>query len=472
MGYGRLNRSRSGGNAWLRWLPLFVAALLAGGALAAFFAVPRVVEVGPAPDAQEASPHARVVVAFDRPMNQASVEAALRTEPAQPGSFQWNAEGTRVVWRPAVAWPLQSPVRVTLAGGQSTLGLPVLEARTWTFTVGQERLAYLVGAVPNLAVISLADGAAPQMLTAEPFGVNDFAVAPDGASVVYSAGRADGGADLRLVEVEGGAVRDLLACPEALCRAPAISPDGARVAYERQTPGLDAAGDRSFGEPRVYVLELAGGLDAPVDDLANQTRAPQWAPDGRLAYYDAARQAIVVRALTGAATFIPTDSGQLGTWAPDGQRLIYAEIFLSEAATALTDTVPVEAFYSHLLEVTVATNAVRNLSGAGVVEDASPVYAFGGDRVAFARKALAPESWTPGRQVWVMTAAGADARPLTQAPEYAHSALAWSPDDRYLAFMRLNATNLAEPSEIWIMQADGSGARRLALGGYLPKWLP
>ena len=41
-----------------------------------------------------------------------------------------------------------------------------------------------------------------------------------------------------------------------------------------------------------------------------------------------------------------------------------------------------------------------------------------------------------------------------------------------LVYMRFNATAPDQPAEIWTIGADGSGARRLVTGGYLPTWLP
>jgi Tol biopolymer transport system component len=132
----------------------------------------------------------------------------------------------------------------------------------------------------------------------------------------------------------------------------------------------------------------------------------------------------------------------------------------------------VSSFYSHLLRVTIATNATEDLTGSGVVEDASPVYSDSGAWLAFGRKPLQAAAWTPGRQLWLMRADGSGARPLTDAPLYHHSAFAWGPDEQRLATMRFNATDPSEPAEIWLVNVDGSGARRLVAGGYSPEWLP
>jgi hypothetical protein len=38
--------------------------------------------------------------------------------------------------------------------------------------------------------------------------------------------------------------------------------------------------------------------------------------------------------------------------------------------------------------------------------------------------------------------------------------------------MRFNVADFINPSEIWMVNADGTGAKKLITGGYFPQWLP
>ncbi|MGQ0603405.1 MAG: Ig-like domain-containing protein [Anaerolineales bacterium] len=470
----RSSRARSNAPANRRALiALFIVSVIGGLIIAAALSLPRLVSVSPAASAVNVSPHARIRFTFDRAMDAASLTAALRVQPDLPGSVAWDEAARTLTFIPNQPWPLQSAVTVTLSGGRSSLGLPLTEAQTWSFTVGEERFVFLTGAPSNLAVQAITPGDTPTPLTGEPFGVEDYAIRFDGEQIVYAAQREDGGADLRAVSIEGGDAREVLLCPEAACVNPAFSPDGTRVAYERQTLVKGASGAMEFGEPRVHTLTLATGANVAVGDPANQlsgaTRAPQWGPDGRLSFYDAARAAVVILdTVSDAVTYVPNLAGARGSWAPDAQSFVLPEVVLQETAVVPS----VAGLYSRLQRVTIATNAAQNLSGDGVVEDVSPVYSVSGEWLAFARKGLTRETWTPGRQLWAMRADGSEAKPLTDAADYHHSAFAWSLDDRYLLYMRSNATDPAAPVEIWLMNADGTGARKLVSGGYAPKWLP
>ena len=460
-------------------LALAASGLLAGLALAAFLSLPQLKTVSPAVGAQNVSSRAPIHLAFNRPMDSGSVEAALRFTPEATGTFVWDAAHNTLTFTPRQPWPVGGTVTAALTGGKSRGGLPLLGAHTWTFTISGERVAYLTSAPPNLWFIPLAEGAQPQPVTAEPNGVYDFDLSPDGLRFVYSTLRADGGADLRVIEVDGSGAADVLLCPGEACLSPAFSPDGQRVAYERHTLTVGLSGEASFGAARVHVVDLATRADDAVGEADAEGRFPRWGPDGRLSYFDTTRQAIVVQDLaTRAVTYVPDSSGEMGTWSPDGQSIVYPEIYLPDEPPpnpALPAGEHTDRFFSHLLRVTIATNATANLSGGGVVEDASPVYSPSGEWLAFARKSLDQAQWTPGRQLWLMRADGSDAQPLTSEPLYHHSAFVWSPDGRALVYMRNNAVTPGLPAEIWTINvegADGTGARQLVVGGYLPEWMP
>jgi Tol biopolymer transport system component len=238
-----------------------------------------------------------------------------------------------------------------------------------------------------------------------------------------------------------------------------------------------ASGDKAPGAARIHVYSLATGQDDAIGEDATETRSPHWGPDGRLSYYDVARQAITVRDLaSGAVTYIPDTSGEMGTWSPDSQFIIFPELFFPSEAppdSALGVGEAPSHFSSRLLRVTIATNAKTDLSGPGQVDDGSPDYAPNGEWLAFASKGVgSTDQWTPGRQIWLMHPDGQEAHALTADPLYNHSALMWNPEGTALVYMRFNPAAIEQPAEIWTIWADGSGARLLVTGGYLPAWLP
>lgn len=145
-----------------------------------------------------------------------------------------------------------------------------------------------------------ADGGQPRQLT---FGKFDhggpIAFSGDGRAVLFSANRADTWerdpqeSEIFAVDVTTGVLTQLTrrVGPDV---APAVSPEGGRIAYV----GYDDDRKRGYENVRLYVMDrngqnrrlLTGGLDRSVSP-------PQWAPDGRSLYvsYDDQGQTKVAR---------------------------------------------------------------------------------------------------------------------------------------------------------------------------------
>jgi Tol biopolymer transport system component len=166
--------------------------------------------------------------------------------------------------------------------------------------------------------------------------------------------------------------------------------------------------------------------------------------------------------------------GERGTWSPDGAYFVFPEIdfFTQDLETGGGEGG--ELFFSHLYRWEFESVLVDDLSQdpSGRVEDASPSYSPDGRWIAFARKFLDAGRWTLGRQVWLMRADGSDPRQLTNEPAYHHSSLDWNASSDALAFMRFNQSELSQPPEIWLYGLELGEARPLAVGGYLPRWIP
>jgi Tol biopolymer transport system component len=438
--------------------------------LMAVLALPKITALMPEPGAAQVSPHLPLRLTFNRPMQTASVEAALHLTPPISGTSRW--EGTTLVFTPSTGWPEKTTITATLTGGRSAMGLPLLGETTWAFTVAGKRIAFITGVVSNVWLLPLELGAEAYPLTREINGVYNFSVSPDGTQVAYAALRADGGADLRMIGLDGQPARDLQLCPGEACLSPIFSPDGARLAYERHTVPTSVEGGESFGNSHIHLYTFATDSEMRVDRTSLDARYPRWGPDGRLSYYDTERQAIVIQDLTtGAITFVPNQTGDMGSWSPHGEALVYPEIVFPDPDTHWPGANFVDRFYSQLWRVTIATNQTQNLSGEGLVSDVTPVYSPSGAWVVFGRRGLTPATWTLGRQLWLMRADGSDAHPLTTDPTFNHSAFVWTADETAILYMRFNAGDPVTPAEIWMMNRDGTQARRLTVG-YLPVWVP
>ena len=108
----------------------------------------------------------------------------------------------------------------------------------------------------------------------------------------------------------------------ALATAPAVSPDGQRIAYLRS--GLDGRSD-------IFVLGIDGGQELRVTSTAAEKGPPAWAPEGqRIAYVergDSGFAPMILDLATGAARpasrEVASLSGLPPVWTPDGRQLLF-----------------------------------------------------------------------------------------------------------------------------------------------------
>jgi Tol biopolymer transport system component len=463
-----------------------VVGLLVGLLIAAVVLAPRVTHISPDPGATRVSALASVHIAFSRPMDQQSAGDHLRIDPAQQGEISW--QGNTLIFKPAQPWPTGSQVSVELTGGaRSTRILPLIFGKRWSFSVGPARIAYLwpSSGEANLYVQTLSTDDR-EALTQASLGVEQYSLSLDGTHLAYSALRQDGGMDLRQLDLTSGADQEVFRCSgNSRCVSLALSPGGDRLAFERFELRSGSAGQQVSGPSRVWILSLdEGGEPLPIGPEGHISSDPAWSPDGWLTYYDNTLGAIaLVDPLSlpepSPHSYIPNALGNVSTWSPDGQSIVMPEVVLlpegsPPSGNAGTGDEEEVQFFSHLKRVDVDSGLTENISGEslGLVEDASPAYSPDGQWIAFTRKYLESERWTLGRQLWLMDSSGKGAHQLTSDPNFNYSALVWNADSSALAGMRFNQADMSQPPEIWWMGLDEGQLHILAVGGYIPQWIP
>ena len=348
------------------------------------------------------------------------------------------------------------------------MGLPLFGDQQWSFSISPPLLVYLwpSDGPADLYAIDLVENIAAQ-LTEQPNGILAYDISADGAQIYYSSRlSAQNSAIFRFDRIDGE-ITQILSCNNVLCNFPQLSPNGQYLAYTRAPSN---PGSESFPQ-QVWLLpivdgELQGESQASiVSDPVHQAGAPFWSPTGLLTFHDwGAQHFVVLDPQTDEHVFFPNETGEPGTWSPDGSNYVVAEVdFWGNG--------PLD-FSSHLWQFEYPSAQNTNLSVDLTLEDVTPAYSPDGRQIAFGRKYLDNERWSPGSQFWLIDADGDNPRQITDNPDYNHADFAWHPNGQYLAFVRHKQTNLSEPPEIWIMTADGSDAVRLVINGYVPQWIP
>ena len=248
-----------------------------------------------------------------------------------------------------------------------------------------------------------------------PLDVQAPAWSPDGRTIVFVSWR-DGNGEVYAMDADGSGPRNLTQNPAKDVR-PAWSPDGRSIAFVRSRDRHQRMqpGRRTPPEQSdIYVMNADGSRKRNLTrDRANDD-LPTWSPDGRRIAFLHGRG---------------RGRGQLYVVNADGSGLRNLGRIAGPAL-----------FYSH------------------------PVWSPDGRTIYFGR--------------YLISTDGSGARKLPYIPLIA----VWSPDGRQIAFVGNRATGLPGPgarfkadSEIYVMNADGSGTRRLTHNlGYdgAPAWSP
>ena len=319
------------------------------------------------------------------------------------------------------------------------------EGRTGVFTATIKTLEFNVPladerfAVPIASEATPTDTPAPPTAAPEPQTQSPLSGSGGGVIAFYS--NRDGNTEIYTIDPDGS---DLyrLTNNSTDDMAPAISPDGARIAF------------RSASD--IYVMNIDGTERQRLTDTSVYESHPDWSPDGtQIAFVserDGNRGIYIMDADGSDVQRLTNDPAEdmRPDWSPDGTRILFnserdgnIEIYVMDTDGSnlrrLTDNPKWELF---------------------------PQWSPNGAQIAYTL--ATPNQWD--QEIYVMSADGTNARQLTNLPAASEDP-AWSPDGTQIAFQTDRDGNF----EIYVMNADGSDQRRLTNhpgGDYWPSWGP
>ncbi len=293
--------------------------------------------------------------------------------------------------------------------------------------------------------------------------VYDYAVAPDGSHLTYSAHNEQQGVDLWEVGMDGKNLRILLACVEDVCTEPAYSPDGRTLAYSHRPKGGLFTLDTTASS--IWLLHLA--------DLSSQSLLPKptdtgiqpvWSPDGQwMAYADERDQTVQVFNLsTKEMLSIESDQGNSVAWSLDSRSFYFTRTHVRSD----------EQVYVFLYLYDMTTRKEHTIFGEDTPDIGSyNLPAIAPDSHGFAFTASVGGS-SVGQQIFTAYLTGQSIHPVTTADRYAHGALAWDSTGARLLFQRIELGNSDARPEVFVWDAKSGVTTLVAQDAALPTWIP
>jgi hypothetical protein len=283
--------------------------------------------------------------------------------------------------------------------------------------------------------------------------------------------------EIIVVDAEGTRARVVAGGGALFGSRPAWSPDGEKLALTAVT---GRTGDEDEEELSDVLIVDADGSNRRRLTRSGRAAAPLWSPDGRTIVF-AEREpgprfpprvgpwAVDVDG-TNRRRLTEPERGRMeipSSFSPDGSKLAFTRVewaplgpegrVQSRTSIALLDLAS--------LDVEILQQRAEN-----------PAFSPDGRRIAFVSDRDQNGELSYGdavqyaNELYVMDADGSNARRLTYTRDLTERAPSWSPDGRLIAFQRGQRTGNAEGGVVLVIRSDGSCTRRVAFDRGLGVW--
>ncbi len=289
-------------------------------------------------------------------------------------------------------------------------------------------------------------------------GIGDTPSVANGL-IVYSEVR-NAGQRLWAVQPDGTGARQLTTGDGGSDTGPAVSPDGRLIAFTRTNEQGSA----------VFVVGIDGAGLRRVTGQSWGGRDPAWSPDGMELVFagdagDGEGLYVMAPLLEGAAPHRITDSSLSGlsaetgpSWSPDGSTIVFAA---GSPLPGVAEPINFDLFAAPAD----GSGPVINMTDTPDAAETAPAWSPDGSFIAFVRVPNTLDD-TPAGGIATIRPEGSDLRILTDQHAFEQGPT-WAPDGTVIAFQRDDP----EGTSIYTIRPDGTELRKVTVGSD-PAWQP
>lgn len=411
------------------------------------------------------SVNTQIGLTFSDRMAMQSVEHGFRLTPSVPGTFNWSGNVLLFSPRHPLAYGTRYTVTVAASARDAT-GRHLFRPYRGSFITQTQSLLYLgtQGRDKGRLILASVNGHR-RVVGPDDGSVTGYSVSLDGSLAVYVR-RGGGGQrpdEVWLLSLADGSTQILFRRPEWTISQPHLSPDQQSVVFLatnvricRQYYGCF----RNATGPVIYLLSLRShratqfrsASDTPITDFID------FSPAGQLAFTD-----------LGSALTLSDPSGKHIQHVPNqGNSLIYVGFDPSGEKAAFVGQTP----SSSGGDILVYDGGRYVDVSRGIYDSSTPAFSWDGKQVAYAAY-RGERAIEPIYGINAFTFTTKRTRKLTASHRWSDWAPQWSPDGRYIAFIRSQPQEsmYMGSGQIWVMKPDGSGQHALGGAGSEIHWV-
>jgi Tol biopolymer transport system component len=411
------------------------------------------------------SVNTQIAITFTAPMRQKSVERNFRIVPRVKGDFSWV--GNEVLFSPRQLLRYATHYAVTIgSGAEDSTGKSLIHAFHRSFTTQSEHVMYLGMEGPEKNNLVLASTTGQRNVVGDSSGqVTDYSLSTDRTLAVFiRRGAADERPDeIWLLSLADNSTQRVYRRPDWNISQPHFSPDGRYIVFLATNVRLCRKYYGCFRDTSGPIIELLDLRNRRVHPFRSTSDVPitnfiDFSPAGQVAYTDLGSALTLAQPNGSGVVHVPNrgNSLQFAGFDSAGDKAT----FVGQTPSSTGGDILVY-WKGEYLDVS-----------KGVYDSSVPSFATSGAAVAYAayRGELGIE---PIYGVSVYNFADRTTMHLTAERRRSDWSPAWSPDDRYLAFVRSSPQEAMYmgAGEIWMIGRGGSDPHPLGGVGQNPQWV-
>jgi len=450
---------------------IIVAAVIALGMVAAGLSIvsarlgPTVDTIRTLPSLDGVSVNSSIGTSFTEPMRHQSVEHAFHLTPKAKGAFNWV--GNELVFLPSRSLTYGTKYHLVIGGTAKDVGGRTLfRSYSTSFATQSEHLLYLGTSGDERGRLVLASvGGAKELVGDGGGNVGDFSVSLDKTLAVYAkrgapAERTD---EIWMLSLSDGSSQMVYRRSDWQISQPHISPDGQTIAFLAENVLICQKYYKCFRDRTSPIVELLNLRSHRVKQFQSPSDQPitnfiDFSPAGQIAYTD-----------LGSPLTTADVSGQHTVHIPsEGNELAYAGFDQAGDKASFVGQTPGSSggdilvfVHGHYIDVS-----------KGVYDSTTPSFSSSGKAVAYAGYRT-EEGIEPIYGITTYAFGTKKSVKLTSETKFSDWAPQWSPDDKYIAFVR------SQPREamymgtgaVWVTRSDRRDAFPLGSFASEVRWV-